>query len=244
MTLTHGKMSQLIRRTPARITVAERVEAHMALVRRIAWHVRGHISAAADIEDLIQSGMVALVEAADAYEDRGHEFATYATLRIRGAMIDLLRRNAPQTRSASARRRELDVTRSKLEQKLHRAPTDVEMAAALGLLPASYRANVAAAEAVWHESLDTAYSDYAPWFADTAPAADDIVVAAQQQAALTAAIAALPVREATVLQLYFIEELNLDEIGLTLDIGAARVCQIKKTALDRVRAHLEEACRR
>jgi RNA polymerase sigma factor FliA len=243
MILTHKRqptsgLGRLIRRSTPAVTLADRVEAHTALVRRIAWHVHGHVSAAAEIEDLLQTGMVALIEAAGVYEDRGHDFATYATLRVRGAMIDLLRRNAPQSRGLSARRRELNAKRDQLEQKLHRAPTDIEMAAALGLLPADYHATVSAAESVWHESLDQVYSDYEPWFADTAPDATDIISTKQRRAILTSSIEKLPPREALVLQLYFVEELNLDEIGLMLDIGAARVCQIKKAALDRIRSML------
>jgi len=70
------------------------VRAHMPLVRKIAWHVHARVATAIDVEDLAQIGMVALVESANSFEDRGHAFATYATLRIRGAMIDHLRRHA------------------------------------------------------------------------------------------------------------------------------------------------------
>jgi len=70
------------------------VRAHMPLVRKIAWHVHVRVSSAIDIEDLVQIGMVALVEAANSYEDRGHAFSTYASMRIRGNMIDHLRRAA------------------------------------------------------------------------------------------------------------------------------------------------------
>ena len=81
----------------------ELVRAHMQLVRKIAWHVHGRVASAIDVEDLAQIGMVALVEAANSFEDRGHAFATYATLRIRGAMIDHLRKHATLCRAAMAR---------------------------------------------------------------------------------------------------------------------------------------------
>src|SRR5690606_10324543 len=100
------------------------VRAHMPLVRKIAWHVHGRVASAIEIEDLVQIGMVALVEAANSFEDRGHAFATYATLRIRGAMIDHLRRHALIRRSAMARRRELLAARQALESRLGRAPTE------------------------------------------------------------------------------------------------------------------------
>ena len=93
--------ARLARTDPERL-----VSSHMGLVRKIAWHVHGRVSSALDVEDLVQTGMVALVEAARAFEDRGHAaFATYATMRIRGAMIDQLRTGATLVRSAMRRRR-------------------------------------------------------------------------------------------------------------------------------------------
>src|SRR5215212_4128672 len=92
------------------------VRAHMPLVRKIAWHVHGRVSSAIDIEDLCQIGMVALVEAANSYEDRGHAFSTYASMRIRGNMIDHLRRQATICRSAMVKRRQLTKARTDFEK--------------------------------------------------------------------------------------------------------------------------------
>src|SRR5688500_1190220 len=89
---------------------------YMPLVRKIGWHVHGRVSNAIDIEDLLQIGMVALVEAANSFEDRGFGFASYAQMRIRGAMIDHLRRHATICRSAMARRKALGAARARLEQ--------------------------------------------------------------------------------------------------------------------------------
>ena len=106
---------------------------NLPLVRRIAWHVHARVAASVELEELIQIGMIALVEAAQSYEDRGHAFSTYASMRIRGAMIDHLRREARMARSAIQRQRTVGAMQQTLEQKLHRAPTDIEMAEALGL---------------------------------------------------------------------------------------------------------------
>src|SRR3546814_4019745 len=95
----------------------------MPLVRKIGWHVHGRVSTAIDIEDLLQIGMVALVEAANSFEDRGFGFASYAQMRIRGAMIDHLRRHATLCRSAMAWRTQLSATRARLEQMLDRKRT-------------------------------------------------------------------------------------------------------------------------
>jgi RNA polymerase sigma factor for flagellar operon FliA len=216
------------------------VRTHMALVRRIAWHVHARVASAIDVEDLAQIGMVALVEAANGFEDRGHAFATYATLRIRGAMIDHLRRHATICRSAIQRRRELARIRKQLENRLGRSASDAEMAEEMGLSAADYREMVDDSQAVQQDSIDEVYSDHSMWFATLEEKADDAIDRERLQAAVAAAIATLPEREAMILQLYFVEEMNLEEIGETLGVGAARICQIKKAALDRVRIALRE----
>ncbi|GBH31834.1 sigma-70 family RNA polymerase sigma factor [Sphingobium xenophagum] len=213
---------------------------YMPLVRKIAWHVHGRVSTAIEVEDLLQIGMVALVEAANGFEDRGLGFAAYAQLRVRGAMIDHLRRQATICRSAMARRKDLAKVRNRLEQKLGRLPTEAEMSADMGLEPAVYREIADSVEMVQHTSMDEVYSDQSMWFADVEDRADDILERESLKAAIARGIGELPEREALVLQLYFVEELNLEEIGHTLDIGAARVCQIKKAALDRLREKLRD----
>ncbi|WP_114954179.1 sigma-70 family RNA polymerase sigma factor [Sphingosinicella terrae] len=216
------------------------ISAHLPLVRKIAWHVHGRVASAIEIEDLVQTGMVALIEAANGFEDRGHAFSTYATLRIRGAMIDHLRRHAAICRSAMARRRELAGVRHRLEGQLGREPSEAEMAEQMGLDAAEYRKLVDDSQAIHHESIDEVYSEHSMWFADVEERADEALEREGLKAAIVQAIGGLPEREAMVLQLYFVEEMNLDEIGQTLGVGAARVCQIKKAALEKVRKSLEE----
>ncbi|MEY4269854.1 MAG: hypothetical protein RLZZ58_1070 [Pseudomonadota bacterium] len=220
--------------------IADRIESHLPLVRRIAWHVHGRVAGAAriEVEDLIQTGMIALVEAAQNYEDRGHAFATYAGMRVRGAMIDQLRRDATICRSAMARRKELAARAQRLTLELGHPPDAADMAASMGIHIADYHQLVAAADQVREQSIDEVYSDQSMWFADVEEAADDRLARAQLSDALAAAITRLPAREGQILQMYFVDECNLDEIGAILGVGAARVCQIKKVALDKVRAML------
>ncbi len=215
------------------------IGSHLGLVRRIAWHVHGRVSTAIPVEDLVQIGMVALIESARAFEDRGHAaFATYASVRIRGAMIDNLRKSATLVRSAIRRRREFGIVESRLSGGLGRPPTDAEMAEALEMTVEAYRTAADTTHALRYESLDEVYSDHSEWFADEAPDAFDNLARDDLRRAVTAAIGELPEREALVLQLYYVEELNLEEIGQTMNVGAARICQIKKSALDKVRAKL------
>ena len=227
-------------RKPKRANQEELVRSHMQLVRKIAWHVHGRVSSATDIEDLIQIGMIALVEAANGYEDRGHAFSTYASMRVRGAMIDHLRRHAAMTRSAMAKRRELLRAKSEFEKKHGRSPSESELAQALGLDGAAFRALVDDTAVTYQESIDEVYSDQSMWFADVEERVDETIARGELAEALAEHISDLPEREAMVLQLYFVEEMNLDEIGQTLGIGAARVCQIKKAALDKLRARLSD----
>ena len=227
-------------RRPTRSDPGALAQTHMGLVRKIAWHVHGRVSSAIDIEDLVQIGMVALVEAANSYEDRGHAFSTYASMRVRGAMIDHLRRHASLCRSAMARRKEMQAATARLEAILGRTPSESELAKAMDMGAAEFRAMADGAMAVRHESLDEVYSDQSMWFADVEERADDALEREQLGRALAANIAKLPEREAMVLQLYFVEELNLEEIGQVLGVGAARICQIKKAALDKLRRALSE----
>ena len=237
MALTDPVQTYTRRPRPAPETL---IRQHMQLVRKIAWHVHARVASAIEIEDLVQIGMIALVEAANTFEDRGHAFATYATMRIRGSMIDHLRKNATICRSAMVRRRELNAMRERLEGQYGRAPTDAEMAAGMGLEASSYRELVDETQSARHESLDEVYSDHSMWFADAEDQADEALDREQLKEAIADGIRGLPQRDAMVLQLYFVEEMNLEEIGQTLGVGAARICQIKKSALDKLRKALGE----
>ncbi len=212
------------------------VEANLPLVRKIAWHTHARVSSAIDIEDLVQMGTIALIEAARNFEDRGEaRFATYASMRIRGAMIDALRKHATLCRSALRQRRALEAARSALSAELGRPPALSELAERMGLTLAELHALTDQTHAARHESIDDIYSDHSMWFAVDEPDAFEQLHCERMRAALVSAIRELPAREAQVLQLYFVEELNLEEIGQVLGVGAARVCQIKKAALQKVR---------
>lgn len=226
-------------RTPGAPDAEALIQRHRDLVRRVAWHVHSGVSSRIELEDLVQIGLVALVEAARSFEERGAAFASYAATRVRGAMIDHLRREARMSRSGMVNRRRLAAARAELEARLGRSAMDSEMAEALGHSADEYHAMVASTQALEQDSIDDVYSDDQPWFADLGERADMQIEREQLLAAMTAAVGALAEREALVLQLYFVEELNLDEIGAVLNVGAARVCQIKKSALEKVRAKLE-----
>lgn len=212
------------------------VEEYAPLVRRIAWQVFSRVSRTSELDDLIQTGLIALIEASRHYEERGFAFATYATTRIRGAMIDQLRREADVGRSAMAADKRIRAARAALEQTLMRAPTAAEMATALDLSAEDYFALERSATHGRTASLDELMDSGTFLFTDERIGAADACEQADMLDALRQCIDRLSDRERMVLQLYFFEELNLHEIGLTLDVSAARICQIKREAMAKVEA--------
>lgn len=210
------------------------IDEYAPLVRKIAWQVFSRLSRTSDLDDLVQTGLIALIEASRHYEDRGYAFATYASTRIRGAMIDQLRREADVGRSAMVASKRIASVRAALEQHLMRAPTTAEMAAAFEMSPEEYFALERSATHGRSTSLDAMVDDGSFLFADESEGADARMEQDDLLEALGACIARLPEREQLVLQLYFFEELNLQEIGLTLDVSAARVCQIKAGAMAKI----------
>ena len=215
------------------------VRKHLPVVRRIAWHVHGSMSSIVDVEDLVQIGLVALVEAVSAFEDRGQvTFEQYLSTRLRGAMIDELRRQATLTRGAMRRRRAYNDAIAALTAETGERPSDTAVAGRLGVNAEKLRTDYSGAEPVRFEPIDEVYADDQPWFASDEPDAFTQLAEGEARDALIAAIAALPEREAQVVQLYYVEELNLEEIGLVLGVGAARVCQIKGAAHARLKKAL------
>lgn len=218
------------------------VRQYLPLVRKIAWHVHGSMSTLVEVEDLVQVGLVALVEAAAGFEDRGVvTFRQYIATRLRGSMIDELRRQATTTRGAMRRRRQYSQAISTLTARTGKAPDETMIAHHLSIGVDKLRADYANAEAVRFDSIDEVYADDKPWFADDTPDAFEQLAEADLRTALIAAIGALPEREAQVIQLYYVEEFNLEEIGQVLGVGAARVCQLKKAAHDRLRGALKRS---
>lgn len=215
------------------------VRTHMRLVDKIARSIYGRMSAAIPIEDLIQVGLIALIEAARVFEARGvAKFSTYASCRIRGAIIDELRRQATISRQALRDRRSFAQTTQKLSCALGRPPSDTDMAQALGIGVTAYRKAAAATSSLHFQSIDAIPIDSSSWFADPAPDAFDNLERDRMQAAIAAAIEALPEVEAKVLQLYFVEEMSLEEIGDLLGVTGTRICHIKKKAVAKVRDQL------
>jgi RNA polymerase sigma factor FliA len=220
--------------------VTDRVRRFMPMVRRLAWHVHGSGRPGIEVEDLIQAGLVALTECAQKHSGPGEDgFAAYAKMRVRGAMVDLVRRTMPLSRGASERRRQLAAREADLRGTLGRDPTPAELAAAMGIEEADLLSLRDATQPLRFDSIDEVYSDQSMSFADETPDSLDMLADEEMREALVAAIADLPERLRLVVSLYFVEELNLSEIAEVLSVSVPRVHQLKAQALGKLRERLQ-----
>jgi RNA polymerase sigma factor for flagellar operon FliA len=214
----------------------ELVLRHAVLVKRIAYHLAGRLPPSVDVDDLIQAGMLGLLEAAAHYSaDRGASFETFAGIRIRGAMIDALRKLDWAPRSVHRRAREVAAAIREIEALSGEEAKDTQIAGRMGISLQEYHRIVQDAASCRLASLDDevvggAISDGIDPFRD---AVDE-----DFRAALAAAINELPERERLVMSLYYSEELNLKEIGAILKVTESRVCQLHGQALTRLKARL------
>jgi RNA polymerase sigma factor FliA len=219
---------------------------HADLVKRIAYHLVSRMPPNVEVDDLIQAGMIGLLDAARHYTpSKGANFETYAGIRIRGAMLDEVRKSDWTPRSVHRSMREMaDVVRRIENEKGHDAkPKDI--ASALGIGIEDYHKLVQDAATCRLFSFDQAGSsedDSSPadHARDDRPGPFDHIEDEGFRDALAEAIAGLPEREKLVLSLYYDEEMNLREIGDVLEVSESRVCQIHGQALVRLRARLGE----
>ena len=220
--------------------VADRVRRFLPMVRRQAWHVHGSGRPGIEVEDLVQAGLVALTECAQKHSGPTEDgFAAYAKMRVREAMVDLIRRAVPLSRGVSGRRRQLAEKEAALRNALGREPKPRELAQALGIDEAELAALRDASEPLRFDSLDDAYSDQNMAFAAETPDSFALLADEETRGAVIAAITQLPDRLKLIVQLYFVEELNLAEIAEVLQVSVPRIHQLKAQAIDKLRASLQ-----
>ncbi|WP_448546832.1 RNA polymerase sigma factor FliA [Thalassotalea fusca] len=219
------------------------IEQHTVLVKRIAYHLLARLPASVIVDDLIQSGMVGLLEAANNFDhSKGASFETFAGIRIRGAMLDEMRRGDWTPRSVHRNSRMISDAIKTLEAELGRDVSDVEVAEKLDISLNEYHHilnevstgkiigidDLGVSEDVIHTQTENQGSD--PY--------QDIEHSVFKKS-LSECITTLPEREALVLSLYYDEELNLREIGQVLDVSESRVSQIHSQALHRLKARMQ-----
>ncbi|WED21046.1 RNA polymerase sigma factor FliA [Vibrio sp. JC009] len=218
------------------------LEQHTDLVKRIAHHLLGRLPPSVLVEDLIQAGMIGLIEAQQNYDGtKGASFETYAGIRIRGAMLDEVRKGDWVPRSVHKNNRTISQAINELEATLKRDPTDAEVAKHLNLTIEQYHtalSDINCSRLVGIEDLGVSE--------DVITNEDDLdentpfqgVADENFRQALVDSIKSLPEREALVLSLYYDEELNLKEIGEVLGVSESRVSQILSQSMQRLRTKL------
>ena len=217
------------------------IENNMGLVRKIAWHMHGRVKSAVEIEDLIQIGMYGLVTAAQNYVVKeGVSFASYAGIRIRGEIVDHLRRNSNLCRTTIQMQQKYNASLEKLSRQLQREPKNNEIAKDMGLEESELDNWEQAFAANTHQSLDSVYDEFSIWFASNDQSPEDELSETELRENLVKALKTLPEREAMLVQLYYVEELNVYEIAEVLEITTGRVSQIKKSAISRLREFIQK----
>jgi RNA polymerase sigma factor for flagellar operon FliA len=223
---------------PSRAVVEDRVRRFMPLVRRAAWHINGAGRDGLEIEDLVQAGIVALTECAQRHSGPTEDgFAAYAKIRVRGAMLDEVRRTAHDSRTTRAKRAAYDRALEALRGTLGREPGRAELAQTMDVSDAELLA--IEASGVRLTPIDDAYDETSLAFASDDPDPFEALCAAEDRDRLLQAMIALPDRLKLVLQLFFVEELNLTEIAAVLEVSVPRVHQLRAKALKDLRALME-----
>lgn len=212
-----------------------RIRQFMPLVRKLAWLYESSCDATLDVDDLMQAGLIALTECVHRHQrDSDDGFAAYVKMRVRGAMIDLLRAQSSRPRSAAAFDRKCESAVTEFRDQLGREPTAAELAARLNLSLAELD-RLRAQSSLRSVPIDDAYCDKDTAFADETPDAETRLLDSEHRDRLAGAVAELPERLQLVVTLHFVEELNLTEIAAILDVSVPRVHQLKCSALAKLR---------
>jgi len=220
------------------------VERYAPLVKRIAYHLVGRLPPSVLVDDLIQAGMIGLLDAARQYDGRqGASFETYATIRIRGAMLDELRRNDWAPKSVHRRARDLEEALHRVEGETGRDATDQEVADAMGVpLDAYFRIlqEVSTCRMMSFDELGVDEDAFGSRDSEVSSAPLEQLQAEEFQQRLAEAIGKLPERERLIMDLYYDKELNLREIGAILNVSESRISQLMSQAHMRLRARLRD----
>ncbi|HNU19891.1 MAG TPA: RNA polymerase sigma factor FliA [Hydrogenophilus thermoluteolus] len=229
--------------------VNQLVQHYAPMVKRMAMQLAARLPANIMLDDLIQYGMMGLLEAIERYEVQDDaQFETYAVARVRGAMLDALRTIDWVPRSVRQAMREVEAAIERLTHQLGRQPSDAEVADAIGWSLEDYFATLSAAQGhavLYYDDLideDQGRSGAAHFLerhlGDDSANPEALAERRELQSRIAHAITQLPEREQTVLALYYEHELNLKEIGAVLEVSESRVSQILSSAIARIRAQL------
>mgnify|MGYP002635134831 CR=1 FL=1 len=214
---------------------------HAALVKRIAFHLINRLPPSVQVDDLIQSGMVGLIEASSNFKpSKGASFETFAGIRIRGAMIDEIRKSDWTPRSVHRKFREVSEAIRKIENETGLDARDADVAQLLGVSLSDYHqilvdsssAKIHSIELLEENAFDAGIPD------SSAHTPDQAFSREEYQRQLVESIKSLPKKEQLVMSMYYDDELNFREIGEVLDVTESRICQLHGQALLRIRSKM------
>ncbi|AMO93924.1 RNA polymerase sigma factor, FliA/WhiG family protein [Collimonas fungivorans] len=237
-----------------KIDKSDTLAQYAPLVRRLALQLIAKLPASVELDDMIQAGMLGLLDAANRYQDdQGAQFETYASQRIRGAMLDELRANDWLSRGLRQSSRKVDAAVQALEQKLARPPSEREIALSMQLSLEDYQhllQEIHGSQLVYYEdceggSNENSFLDRQHDDSNRSGAGDPLqrLLDSGMRHMLVEAIALMPERERLLLSLYYEQEMNLREIGAVLEVSQSRVCQLHSQAISRLRVRLNETSR-
>ena len=217
------------------------IKDNLTLVKKIAWHLHGRVNAIIDIEDLIQIGVLGLISAAQNYTpQKESSFSSYANIRIKGEILDYLRKNSNLCRATIRMKKTSEKASLMLRHKLGREPLNNEIALEIGISSEKYYEWTNAFEANVIRSLDESYDEYSQWFVTKEMNPEENINHTELRDGLKKTLSKLEGNEALIIQLYFVEELNVYEIAEVMNVSTGRVSQIKTSAIKRIRENLQK----
>ena len=217
----------------------DRLMEHIGLVKRVALHLKTRLPNFMEIEELIQVGTIGLIEAAKSFDNsKGVEFEIFARTRIRGAILDQVRKLSYLPRSAMVNIRDHNEATAALSSELGREPSQTELAEFMGKDLESFHKERTHAYRFQTVSLESQVMDDVEIPSNEINEPESELADAQLLNVLEGSIESLPERDKTIISLYYVEEMNLKEIGAVLDISESRVSQILSSTVKKLRTHL------
>jgi len=223
----------------------EQVVKYAPLVKRIAYHMMARLPASVEVDDLIQVGLIGLMDAVGRFDGtQGAQFESYATQRIRGAMLDELREADWLPRHVRQKSRQIESAIHRLEQRNGKSPSEQEISAELGMPIDQYQSmlgDVKCSQLLYYEDFsdEDSASFLERYLVDGSSDPLSVLEDEGFRASLIAAIHHLPERERSMMGMYYEQDMNLKEIGAVLGVSESRVCQLHSQAVARLRAQLK-----
>ena len=223
----------------------EQITKYAPLVKRIAYHMMARLPASVEVDDLIQVGLIGLMDAVGRFDGtQGAQFESYATQRIRGSMLDELREADWLPRHVRQKSRQIESAIRRLEQRNGKSPSEQEISTELGMPIAQYQSmlgDVKCSQLLYYEDFsdEDSASFLERYLVDGS--SDPLAVLEDEgfRDSLIAAIHHLPERERSMMGMYYEQDMNLKEIGAVLGVSESRVCQLHSQAVARLRAQLK-----